>query len=372
MLTVTRLATDGEFSAVGNEWNALLRDSKQHDLLLTHEWFTMCRRWFCSEHELYVLIVRQDGRLVGFAPLQIRRVMRCGITLRQLCFLHESLPWYRGDFVVADESDQVLAAMLAYLSEHRQDWDLARFEGVAEQSRTVAALPRLGLPNGLSLGAWESFNQASVMPIQREWEDFLHSCGVHFRKHLRNNENRLRRAGALEFHCTREPAEVDRQLRIVYSLQEDNHRHKQEQSPESDRVSAEAGLFLGKEFSRSGAAEVRLMTVDGKPVAGWFSVDLGRTSFALVTKHNVQFAKHSPGMVMMQEYLRDTWRSGADRIDCLMTWPYVQRWTSHAERYLKIECFHEGARSRLLRGARVVRDLLRPRATPTQEAGVYD
>jgi len=361
MLTVTCIATDEEFAALGPEWNELLWSSKQRDLLLSHEWFTMCRRWFCHGERLYALIVRQDERLVGFAPLQIRQVRRWGLPLRQLCFLHESLPWYRGDFVAADDSDLVLSAMFAYLAEHRRDWDLARFEGVAQQSRTIAALPRLGPPNGLSVGIWEPFNEASVMPIQGEWEDFLHSCGVHFRKHLRNSENRLRRAGALEFHRTREPEEVERLLRVVYSLQEDNHRYKQEQSPDSDRVSAEAGLFLGREFSKTGAAEVRLMTVDGVPVAGWFAVEVGQTSFALVTKHNVQFAKHSPGMVMMQEYLRDTWHSGPDRIDCLMTWPYVQRWTSHVERYVKVECFHGGVRSKALRGARILRDLLRSR-----------
>lgn len=355
MLQVTRITTDHEFASLALEWNELLECSKQQDLLLSHEWFTMCRRWFCSRDALYVLAVRRNGRLVGAAPLQIRTVRRWGIALRQLCFLHESLPWYRGDFIVADDTDQVLTAILTYVSANRQDWDMARFEGISEQSKTIAALSRLAPRHGISVGSWEFYNEASVMSVQGEWEAFLHACGVHFRKHLRNYENRLRRLGQLEIQTTREPDEVERLLRIVYTLQEDNHRYKEELSPESDRVSAEAGLFLGRAFARTGAAEVKLMTVDGTPVAGWFAVDVGRTSYALVTKHNVQFAKHSPGMVMMQAYLSDTWRSGAERIDCLMTWPYVQRWTSQTERYLRVEGFHGGFRSRIIRFVRGMR-----------------
>ncbi|MGB4066614.1 MAG: GNAT family N-acetyltransferase [Nitrospira sp.] len=373
MLQVTRITTDEQFAEIGPEWNELLQSSKQQDLLLSHEWFMMCRRWFCSRCELYTLAVRLDGRLVGVAPLQIRKIRRYGLTVRQLCFVHESLPWYRGDFIIADQSDQVLTAMLDHLCEYRGDWDFARFEGIAEQSKTVDALLRLGTQSGLSVGFWRIFNEASMIPIQGEWEDFLHSCGPHLRKRLNNSENRLRRSGQLEFHTTREPKRVEELLRTMYSLQEDNQRYKQEQLPESDRISSEAGLFLGREFAKTQSAEVKLMTIDGMPVAGWFSVDVGRTSFALVTKHNVQYAKCSPGVVMMQDYLRDAWRRNTvDRIDYLMTWPYLQRWTSHADRYLKVECFHTGMCSRLLRSAYELRGLRRPYSLPRPYVATYD
>ena len=361
MLRVTKINTPQGFAVLRQEWNALLSGLKQQDMLLSHEWFTMCQRWFCRGGALFVLVVHDGLDLVGIAPLQIRTVTRWGISVRQLMFLHEGLPWYRGGFILAGHSDRILMAILAFLREHRQEWDYARFDGVAERSPTVMALSHLATQCGLTAGAWRVFNEPSILPIAGTWEGFLESQGSHFRKNIRNSEHRLQRMGHLEILTVTSPKEVSEYLQVMYDMEVDNHRFQQEQSPESDQVSASAGLYLAGEFAKRGATEVKLLTVDGAPLAGWCSITHHGTSYALVTKHSHRYAKLSPGRVIMYAYVRDTWKSGVERIDYLMKWPYVQRWTSHTERYLGVECFHDGIRSQVLRGAHRIRKMLRRR-----------
>lgn len=345
MLTIECIDQPDPFYSLQKPWNALLERHRGADLLLTHSWFTMSWEGFCRGARLQILVVKEGEAVVGIAPLMIQRVKRGGIPIRKLTFLHEGCSYYRGDFLIPERTEEILEAMLAYL-ERKRGWEIATFAGIPEDSPTVSMLERTARRAGLSTGPWRPFGKALVLPIAGSWDDFLKGQGKHFRKNLKRPESKLKELGKVELVTLRDPGMVRKGIGHLYDIQMKNRIGKGEEIPESDRISKSAVLRLADFFSAEGRAEVLLLELEGKPIAGLFSILYRGCAYAIIIKHDQAYAAVSPGWTVFHYFIRNTWEQQAGKIDFLMKWPYVERWTNRSTEYLKIDCFHRGAFSR--------------------------
>jgi CelD/BcsL family acetyltransferase involved in cellulose biosynthesis len=273
-------------------------------------------------------------------------------------FLHEGSSYYRGDFLIPERTEEILERLFFYLSRKR-GWEMATFAGIPEDSRTAAILERVARRCGLSTGSWHPFGRALFLPIQGAWDDYLTRQGRHFRKHVWERERKLNALGKVESLTFRDPGSVKKAIEQLYDIQMKNRKAEGLEIPESDLSSRSAALRLAGLFSNEGMAEVKILTLDEKPVAGLFSIVYKGCSYAIIIKYDKEYASVSPGMTVLYHYVRDAWAQKADRIDFLMDWPYVERWTDQAKQYLKIDCFHPGPLSQGIRYSKRVDTWLR-------------
>lgn len=137
-----------DFARMATEWNNLLARAGLGNLSLRHEWLNAWIRFFPAK--LLIILVRNDsGRLIGGAPLEIRRITRgvCQRGLRSLQFLGTELALY--DWIKipvdADESQfKVLQAIASALLQERKHWDQLDLQCFAdkEQAEMLAKMLR--------------------------------------------------------------------------------------------------------------------------------------------------------------------------------------------------------------------------------------
>src|SRR5437773_607800 len=71
MLRIERIEDTDRFALMGEEWNALLRDSDADCLFLTWEWLYTWWRTLAGRRRLFILAVRCGDQLVAIAPLAL-------------------------------------------------------------------------------------------------------------------------------------------------------------------------------------------------------------------------------------------------------------------------------------------------------------
>jgi len=71
MLTIERIEDEARFTAMREEWNALLGDSDADCLFLTWEWLHTWWRHLGGRRRLFLLAARRGGELVAIAPLAL-------------------------------------------------------------------------------------------------------------------------------------------------------------------------------------------------------------------------------------------------------------------------------------------------------------
>jgi hypothetical protein len=118
-MEIFEIADQQAFEAIGPEWNELLRACAGRNVYLTHEFvFTWWKHlglarggvavrpggWGSNSwtERLAILAAREDGRLIGIAPLAIvnTEIRGAGAPLRLLCFIGDSLLTRYRDFVL--------------------------------------------------------------------------------------------------------------------------------------------------------------------------------------------------------------------------------------------------------------------------------
>jgi CelD/BcsL family acetyltransferase involved in cellulose biosynthesis len=178
------------FEVLAGEWDDLLHRSAANTIFLTLEYQ---RTWWqhLGEGEVLILAVRNDGELVGIAPLlatidsqgqQALRIIGCVEVADYL------------DFIVAQGwEEKVYATLVDYLASLRVPaWDLLDLCNIHQDSPTLKILPGLAEAHG-----WRaSTARDDVCPIVRlpgTWEEYLQMLDGKERHELRR---KLRRAGA--------------------------------------------------------------------------------------------------------------------------------------------------------------------------------
>ncbi len=186
--------TPNIFEQLAPEWNALLRNSRADTPFLTLEWQRTW--WDClCEGELQLLTVRDDGALLGIAPLfvvsQFDEAGRPQRVLRLIGSVDASD--YLDLIAVRGHERGVFSALLDALGQ-LDTWDAIDLWNVPEASPTRALLPELVQAHG-----WKLLDEKQVVcPITRlpaRFEDYVQSLDKKERHELRR---KLRRGEATE------------------------------------------------------------------------------------------------------------------------------------------------------------------------------
>ena len=169
--------TDTEaFGALREEWNELLSRSSTRHIFLTHEWqYTWWRHFGTGDANLLILLVRDQKRLVGIAPLRRGRMTIGGLpVLRQISFLIGYEADYRDFLLEQGREWDVLEAILGYLKTDIPGWQIVALRGIHGGSPTNELLPVIAQLQGL-----EWYGELGVgcpyVPLPASYEEFAAS-----------------------------------------------------------------------------------------------------------------------------------------------------------------------------------------------------
>lgn len=87
MISTQTLTSRAAFAGLESEWNALLQSSASNTITLTHQWQSTWWDTFGENRELHLIAARENGELVGIAPLLKRRARRYGVPVSRIEFI---------------------------------------------------------------------------------------------------------------------------------------------------------------------------------------------------------------------------------------------------------------------------------------------
>ena len=369
MLTVDRIEHDDRFAAMAAEWDALLRTSSTCGIFLTWEWVHTWRRHLGQDRELRVLAVRQDGELVGVAPLVEQRARPKRLSpLPTLEFLGA------GD-VGSDYLDliarpgfegQVLDAVAAHVSRSRSALRLRRFE---PHSSLAAKLATRLADSGWSVTRAGTETCPFIRLAGHTWDSYLASLGSEHRSNVRRRLRKLETSCAMSF----ERVVSEEQRRDVLPSLVSLHNRRWRERGGSEAFHNKALVAFHDELSRLALARgwLRLfaLRLDGRVAAALYGfLHEGRFSF-YQSGFDPREARLGLGLAAMGLAIKSAIEEGAVEYDLLHgDEPYKFLWCREARPLEQLDLFPPTTAGRIaqqaaeaVRGARrAARRLLPP------------
>ena len=109
-----------ELKSIENEWEELLMESASNDFFLTPAWFFAWWPIFGKNKQLFVVLFRQDKKLVGLFPLY--KTVKSFFTV--ITFSGYPVQTDRMDFIIAPEYENECVNLFKKMIFSQKDWDL--------------------------------------------------------------------------------------------------------------------------------------------------------------------------------------------------------------------------------------------------------
>ena len=124
MITITKISNFKDFLQLNYDWNELLnRQPSDNSVFYTHEWFQCWWRNFGLDSELFILLARDHGKIIGIAPLMLKKVFMRGLPARVLSFIENGNSLHNNFILETQRKREALHSILQYVMKEEKRWD---------------------------------------------------------------------------------------------------------------------------------------------------------------------------------------------------------------------------------------------------------
>jgi CelD/BcsL family acetyltransferase involved in cellulose biosynthesis len=284
------------------EWNALLEESIAHVPFLRHEylltwWQTRGGGEWGENAMLAIVTARQNGRLVGIAPL--------------FHAVHQSRPelLLLGSIEISDYLDFIcrpadlpafLEGLLSFLrSAPLPAWQALDLYNVLESSPTLKELERIANQVGWQYEAICCYH-APCIPLPGDWETYLAGIDKKQRHEIRRKMRRAEEADGVRWYIVSDPAALEDEITAFMDLMaqdEDKMRFLTPAMREQMRLATRCAF-------ENGCLLLAFLEVEGAKAAAYLCFDYLNRLWVYNSGFDRRFMEFSPGWVLLGNLLR--------------------------------------------------------------------
>jgi CelD/BcsL family acetyltransferase involved in cellulose biosynthesis len=208
MIKIVTINDEPGFDQLAETWNQVLLAYPEATVHSTFEWLRTWWDYYRGTRELLVLVARNGDQTVGIAPFAIATstAVKGLADRRTIEWLGQGSSDY-GDFIVAEQHDEVMAAFVDHLLEIKSSWDRIDLREIREDSPNLKAFQAAVAAAGLTCDSQESTTCLRAI-TDMSWDDYYGQVRAKFRSDVRRRLGKLEQIGAVELvrHSTSDEA----------------------------------------------------------------------------------------------------------------------------------------------------------------------
>lgn len=309
-----------------NQWNQLLSTTDDSNVFQSFDYLWQWWKYYGLWNELRILVIRYGDEVIGLVPFMQENLPIFGRTMRKLMFITSPMDMSRPKFIFGRNSGRCLPALIEWLRQHGDDWDILDID---EQSRTdMTGILRQEFANLHFLVA-ESETICPYIKLDGTWKEFLDSRS----KKMRGNVNRMRRRlgeqGSVNVHRVTSWPELDAGIDVHCIIESRSWKATKELDLSSDKSRYFFHKGLARVYGEDGAFQLRILECAGNPIASTYGIVRDGVFQSLKIAHDSAFDRFSPGTVLESHELEDLFDGSVTRYEFMGSFLANKlRWTS--------------------------------------------
>lgn len=311
------ISSSEDWAALQDEWQQLFANSIKKVPFLEYDyqrtwWETLGGgEWPISTSSLYIITARQEGQLVGIAPLFLSSKQGAELALR---FIGQIEVSDYLDFLCCEDSlGEFITGLLHFIatSPHVPVRELA----LANFTDDSPSLPYL--ETSAENMDWDFYSEvlqpSPYIPVADTWEGYLNSLSKkqrhEIRRKLRNAEERYETT----WFIASDPALLDEKMNDLVAMMR--------KDPEKDAFLNSRMVRFMKTMAEKALASNQLhlsfLTFDGVKVAAYLSLISGGKLWVYNSAWDYDYAKSSPGWVLLAKVINWAIEAGLTEVDMM-------------------------------------------------------
>ena len=293
------------FETVADEWEQLLPLCATNTVFVTPWWQRTWWRHFGAGSELRILSIRENGAVLGIAPLMLRDGVVGFIAGADLCDY--------ADILVSNGNEELFyETLLGYI--RANDWHTIDLNSIPHGSPTLRYLPALAGREGY-VAEVEEVAMAPAVSLPSSWEEYLAGLTKKDRHEVRRKIRRIEGAGAhRQYTCGTTANDIRECMQEFFRLLRDSRADKAEfMTPERESFFSDAALELGAR----GRLRLEFLELAGARVATCIGFDYGDSYMLYNSGYDPRYSDLSVGLVNTALAIKGAIRAGKRCFDFL-------------------------------------------------------
>ncbi|MBI5446640.1 MAG: GNAT family N-acetyltransferase [Deltaproteobacteria bacterium] len=315
----------------------------------SYDWYEVWWKHYSAGETLHTLAGWEGERLVGVAPLMLRRATMHGLPLRVVCFI-ENNQSFLNDFIVAPGANRAfLEASFDFLCREASSlaWDAVVLNKLSTRSPNYSALLAVLDASGWKWREEQTIDARHIVPLGT-WEEFFAGRSTKARKTLRNIQNTMRKAGVVSVRRIQTWKEFEGAWHEIRGVARGSWT---EELGDSMASAANEPFFLelAQRAAQKGWLSAWTLTLDGRTIAVEFHLRAYCKEFAMRGHYLPEYAKLSPGTFLEMEILREIYDESErlEKYDFGNYYEYKRKWTDNSEPHMAVSVFNDRLYSKL-------------------------
>ena len=291
-------------------WRELLASDPNRHIFATPEWNRVWWDEFGAGKDLFILTMRRGDEIVALVPLYRKHDGNFKI-LRFLGGI--DLTDYLGPICSLEDRAEVADALVDWLADTPVEWDAFDAHNMPVPFGFADYLVERADRHGFDFKL-EQEETSAVMPLPADWDAYLESLDSKERRELKRKRRRLiREVPDAAFRSATEET-LDADLKLFVEMHRGAEGHK------GHFMRPEIATFferLARSFMPLGWLRLDFLEIGGKPVASTFAFELDDTFYLYNSAYEPDFARLSPGVVLVSRLVEHSIEKGLTRFDFL-------------------------------------------------------
>jgi len=303
MIQIGCIETNEEFSGLEREWNSLLRQSPVDDAFLTWEWIHTWWKHYGNSYQLCLLVAREEGRLLGIAPLMLETQKVLWGKTRMLRNIGIP-PSDVGGIIIQNGREDVLVRFALWLIDNQEMWDVLLIGGIP--------------PNGMNFDAWiDQFSRDVFttqvdttrffyIPMDGDWNKYYQGLSKNLRRDLNRKIRHLQEGnGYHDCHKLGRDA-TTKDIETIFRINQ-NARHSYLYREQAEQ---EFHKELAELMANQGWLDIYFLFIGDTPVAFYYGFYYNQTFEYWRTGFDGVYYPLSVGKVLLYLIIKDGFEHG--------------------------------------------------------------
>lgn len=318
-----------EFEDLKSEWSALFTESNCNEAFLSWEWLFAWWSYHKAGKHLWIVTVRQNGKLVGIAPFMLLKMEKYKLTFRVLTNLGEPDNDISG-FIACENSSDVIEAIYNHLLTQRNQWDLLNIHELYVQDKKTQTFVSVVLKRRSSI--LQRIENHFYLPTNTNWDLYFEKLPHPLTGYLHHHIDKAKKSGEIRFEAFTGDALTWEHVETLLELGKKS-RYAYLYQPENEK------LFIRKlfELSHGQGLEIGFLYLNEKPVAFNFGFNFDGRHEGWRRAYDQSYGKIGVGKIMSKYMTKSFFDRNFREFDFLRGLEeYKREWEPFEREYMEL------------------------------------
>ena len=282
-------------------WHDLVADQKAGGFYHLFEWYEANLAAYQDEQDFLTIGVYSGDHLLALLPLRATKRRLFGLRIRVLEFPNTEVVLHDAILAPGSNPSEIVQAIRSELS-LRSDvgWDFMRLNEMPGAAQFAKRNPGSPIP----LSVIHHTGYSNVFELE-QYRDLSNLLSKNFRAKLRKHKNKLRQYEDFSYDTVDTLPDLEVAFDEFLELEASGWKSRVGQGRGAIKLSNKKTDFYRRvlnSFSQLDGCHIHFIRVDGRPIAGAFTIIVNDTCFLFKIAYDEEFAKLSPGN-LLTEYI---------------------------------------------------------------------